>query len=248
MDREEIESLIARVAFNEIAAFNLLHQRVHAKLFLVCLRVLNVRAEAEDALQDTFLKIWRNASRYSVNGLSPMTWLIKIARNTSIDHLRARRKGQQDHDTPGHELLALGPDPEKSAVNASELKRLSTCLEQLEKDCAAAIRGVYLDGCTYVDMADRFSVPLNTMRTRLRRGLLCLRLSMSDVTVAGRYNGHTCKGRKPTAMAKADEVKRLKGEGIGATEIANRVGIGRASVYRILRAKENAAEELEGTG
>lgn len=52
------------------------------------------------------------------------------------------------------------------------------------------------------------------------------------------------KGRKPTAMAKADEVKQLQAEGIGATEIANRVGIGRASVYRILGATESAAEEF----
>ncbi len=54
---------------------------------------------------------------------------------------------------------------------------------------------------------------------------------------AGKY-----KGRKPTAMAKAAEVKQLQAQGVGATEIANRVGIGRASVYRILRAKESAAE------
>jgi DNA invertase Pin-like site-specific DNA recombinase len=54
------------------------------------------------------------------------------------------------------------------------------------------------------------------------------------------------KGRKPTAMAKADEVKQLQAEGIGATEIASRVGIGRASVYRILGAKESAAEGLGG--
>jgi RNA polymerase sigma-70 factor, ECF subfamily len=59
--------------------------------FGICLRVLGNRAEAEDALQDVFVKIWRNAERYQVNGLSPMTWLITIARNLSIDRLRARK-------------------------------------------------------------------------------------------------------------------------------------------------------------
>jgi len=53
--------------------------------------VLGNRAEAEDALQDVFVKIWHNADRYQVNGLSPMTWLITIARNLSIDKLRARK-------------------------------------------------------------------------------------------------------------------------------------------------------------
>ncbi len=63
------------------------------------------------------------------------------------------------------------------------------------------------------------------------------REGISKAKAAGKY-----KGRKPTAMAKADEVKRLQAEGIGATEIASRVGIGRASVYRILGATESAAK------
>jgi len=67
------------------------------------------------------------------------------------------------------------------------------------------------------------------------------REGIAKAKAAGKY-----KGRKPTAMAKADEVKRLQAEGIGATEIASRVGIGRASVYRILGAKESAAEGLGG--
>jgi RNA polymerase sigma-70 factor (ECF subfamily) len=70
------------------------------KLFGVRLRVLNKRAAAEDAIQDTFVKIWSNADRYNVIGLSPMTWLITIARNTSINRLRARNRGHQDIDTP----------------------------------------------------------------------------------------------------------------------------------------------------
>jgi DNA invertase Pin-like site-specific DNA recombinase len=63
------------------------------------------------------------------------------------------------------------------------------------------------------------------------------REGIAKAKAAGKY-----KGRKPTAMAKADEVKRLQEEGIGATEIASRVGIGRASVYRILGATESASE------
>ncbi len=65
------------------------------------------------------------------------------------------------------------------------------------------------------------------------------REGIAKAKAAGKY-----KGRKPTAMAKADEVKRLQAEGIGATEIASRVGIGRASVYRILGATQSAAEAV----
>tara|TARA_R110000850_G_scaffold15326_23_gene47913 strand:+ start:8999 stop:9604 length:606 start_codon:yes stop_codon:yes gene_type:complete len=67
------------------------------------------------------------------------------------------------------------------------------------------------------------------------------REGIAKAKAAGKY-----KGRKPTAMAKAAEVKRLQAEGIGATEIASRLGIGRASVYRVLGAKESASEGLDG--
>ncbi len=179
-DRTEIENLIARVAMKDRVAFDQLYDRVSAKLFGVCLRVLNKRAAAEDAMQDTFVKIWKNADRYSANGLSPMTWLITIARNTSIDRLRARKKGHQDIDTPGFELVAPGLNPEQAVVASSEASRLSGCLDTLEEDRAKAIRGAYLDGETYADLADRFGVPLNTMRTWLRRGLIALRECMSQ--------------------------------------------------------------------
>ena len=108
-DREEIERLIAQVALGDRAAFEALYDRVSAKLFGVCLRVLDTRAAAEDAMQDSFVKIWNNADKYNANGLSPMTWLITIARNTSIDRLRARKKGHQDVNTPGFELVTLYP-------------------------------------------------------------------------------------------------------------------------------------------
>lgn len=179
MDRKEIETLIARVALKDRAAFELLYDRVSAKLFGVCLRVLDKRAAAEDAMQDTFVKIWNNADRYRANGLSPMTWLITIARNTSIDRLRTRRKGHMDVDTPGLELVAPGPTPEQAVVAASEAARLSGCLDTLEEDKGAAVRGAYLDGQSYADLAQKFNVPLNTMRTWLRRGLISLRECMS---------------------------------------------------------------------
>ncbi|KIN63773.1 RNA polymerase sigma-70 factor [Sulfitobacter noctilucicola] len=178
-DREEIEELISRVAQKDREAFEALYDRVSAKLFGVCLRVLTKHAAAEDAMQDTFVKVWNNADRYRSNGLSPMTWLITIARNTAIDRLRARKKGHQTINKPGLELIAPEPSPEQFAVATSEAAKLSDCLNGLEADRGAAIRGAYLDGLTYADLAKRFDVPLNTMRTWLRRGLIALRACMS---------------------------------------------------------------------
>ena len=71
--RDEVERLLERVALRDRKAFSQLYDRTCAKLFGVCLRVLKSRAEAEDALQDVYLRIWDKAGLYRVNGLSPMT-------------------------------------------------------------------------------------------------------------------------------------------------------------------------------
>jgi len=167
----EIETMIAGVAMGDRAAFSELYAATSAKLFGVCLRVLKDRGEAEDALQDVYVKIWQQSGRYAANGLSPMTWLITIARNRAIDRLRAR-KAPAAGDEAIAEMPAPGPGPEASAVASGEAARIAGCIDELEAERAAALRGAYLEGETYAELAERFGVPVNTMRTWLRRSLM----------------------------------------------------------------------------
>jgi RNA polymerase sigma-70 factor (ECF subfamily) len=170
----EIEDLIARTARGERAAFLDLYDRTSAKLFGICLRVLDDRADAEEVLQETYVKIWRNADRYAANGLSPMTWLITVARNSAIDKRRSRGRGDRGLEAAA-ELPDGGPTPEAAAMAGSERARIVLCLSELEADRAAAVRGAYLQGLSYQELAERYGVPLNTMRTWLRRSLMKLR-------------------------------------------------------------------------
>ncbi len=174
----ELEVMIGRMALGDRAAFSALYAATSAKLFGICLRVLDNRAEAEDALQEVFVKVWHNAGRYQVNGLSPMTWMITVARNHSIDRLRARRTASGDMDEVA-ELADLTPGPEAQLIAASERGRIAGCLGTLEPDRADAVRRAYIVGETYADLADRYGVPLNTIRTWLRRSLLKLRECLS---------------------------------------------------------------------
>lgn len=178
---QDIEALLARVALRDRAAFEALYDATSARLMAVALGVLKTRPAAEDAMQDAFVKIWTHADRYQVNGLSPMTWLITIARNTAIDRLRRQRGGDTADIGDMEAVLASpNPGPERHAIAASDAARLARCFDELPEDRAAAIRGAYLHGQSYVELAERFETPLNTMRTWLRRGLAALRECMSD--------------------------------------------------------------------
>ena len=173
----DIETMIARIAMRDRAAFSALYDATSAKLFGVCLRVLNNRSEAEDALQDVYLRVWSKADSYAVTGHSPMTWLITVARNIAIDRLRrkGRAAGRAVEMDDMDRIPASIPGPEASAIESSERARMTVCLEQLDREKADSVRSVYLEGLTYQDLATRHDVPLNTMRTWLRRSLLKLK-------------------------------------------------------------------------
>jgi RNA polymerase sigma-70 factor (ECF subfamily) len=173
-DRKNIEILIGRIAIGDNAALAALYDATSGKLFSVCFRVLKNRSEAEDTLQDVYLRIWAIADRYAVTGHSPMTWLITVARNLAIDRLRARKAGHVGLDSVG-ELVEKSPGPEAASIAASEQRRISACFDELAPDRAVAVRAAYLDGATYQVLADQFDVPLNTMRTWLRRSLISLK-------------------------------------------------------------------------
>ncbi|SLN40131.1 sigma-70 family RNA polymerase sigma factor [Roseisalinus antarcticus] len=177
--RQDIEAMIARVSLGDRKAFAALYSATSAKLFGVALRVLNDRAEAEECTQEVFIRIWDAAGRYQSNGLSPMTWLITIARNRAIDRLRTRKTRPGDLGEAA-EVPSAGPGPEALAIAASDRERIVACMGTLPQDRAEAIRRVYLEGETYQELADRFSMPLNTIRTWLRRGLQKLRECLTE--------------------------------------------------------------------
>lgn len=176
---DQIEDLIARCGIGDRKAFETLYDSTSGKLFAVCIRVLGTDAAAEDAMQDAYIKIWKNADRFRVTGHSPMTWLITIARNTAIDRLR-RQRDHQDMADYDEVLAAPGATPEQSAIAASEAGRITQCLDALPDERRTAIRGAYLEGRSYAELAERAGVPLNTMRTWLRRGLIALRDCLSQ--------------------------------------------------------------------
>lgn len=106
-----LAELVARVGLRDRRAFAALYDATSPKLFALLLRLLKDRREAEDVLQDVFVKIWNNADRYLPDVASPAAWLNAVARNTAIDRLRARKPGTAGLDQAA-ELADAAPGPE----------------------------------------------------------------------------------------------------------------------------------------
>lgn len=175
---QDIEMLIACVALRDRKAFRQLYDLTSAKLFGVCLRILKNRNDAEDTLQEVYVKIWNKGDRFAQGRASGIAWLAAIARNQAIDHYRSR-KPVSDDITEREDIPADLPTPEASAVTNDDNKRLNDCLNELDENHAVAIKRTYLGGWSYQDAADELGIPLNTAKTWIRRSLLMLRDCMN---------------------------------------------------------------------
>ncbi|MCV9962479.1 sigma-70 family RNA polymerase sigma factor [Pararhizobium sp. BT-229] len=174
---DDISALIGRVSLKDRGAFSALYRQTSPKLFAICLRILRDRAEAEEALQEIYIKVWQRADRYAAGETNPVPWLSAIARNHAIDQLRARKPVANTIDE-AYDLADSAPDPEKSAIIKAEGRKIDNCMAELEADRADAVRKAYVEGLSYQELAELFGTPLNTMRTWLRRSLLKLRECM----------------------------------------------------------------------
>lgn len=171
MTADPISDLIAGVARADRIAFRTLYSQASAKLFGVCLRILKDRSEAEDAVQEVFTRVWLNARRFEAAKGRGMTWLIAIARNHAIDRLRARPAPAANADDEAIAVSDPEPGPEAKLVAMGEARRIADCFDTLDPARADAVRGAYLNGLSYEQLSQRHDVPLNTMRSWLRRGL-----------------------------------------------------------------------------
>ena len=174
-DREHLSRLLAQVAGGSQAAFAELYERTSAKLFGICLRILKDRNEAEDILQDVYVNVWRRADRFDPERASPITWLAVLARNCAIDRLRAQGPRQIETIDAALDIADDSEDAPTGLERQQDAARLTHCLGELEDKQRAVIRSAFFDGFTYSELAARLDVPLGTMKSWIRRGLMRLR-------------------------------------------------------------------------
>jgi len=174
--RAALSDALRRAGHGEKSALESIYRGTSAKLFGICLRILKDRQEAEDVLQLVYVSVWRRAGSFDPSRASPITWLATLARNRSIDRLRSlkRTRGFEPVDAAA-EIADERPDALAGLEAGENRKRLAGCIGELEDKTADAIRSAFFGGLTYSDLADRADVPLGTMKSWIRRGLMKLK-------------------------------------------------------------------------
>ena len=176
--------LIDRVAQRDEAALKALYDLTSSKLYGLSMRVVGKAEWAEDALQETFLQIWRNAGDYRASLSPPMAWLGLIARSRSLDYLR-RRSAERTHltdeidDAMSDTLEGDSPNPMDTTLASQQAWALHQCLGKLENRQREVVSLAYLRDLSHSELAQQLSLPLGTVKTWIRRGLDQLRTCMA---------------------------------------------------------------------
>ena len=176
-------ALVERALAGELDAFNELVLHYQDYLFAICVRVVNDREAANDAVQEAFFSAYRNLGRF--RGDSFRSWLTRIALNAATDVLRRRKRRPAD-PFPEWEDEAWQPPapesegPERVALRRNRSRVLAAALQQITDDQRMAIVLYDVEGYDYQEIADMTGVSLGTVKSRIHRGRLALRELLVD--------------------------------------------------------------------
>jgi len=174
-------ALLARMAARDQGALGELYDRHGRLLFGLILRILKDRSDAEEVLQEVFVRAWTRADTYSAALGTPAGWLIGIARNRAIDRLRTNvvRLRAVEQVTPAPPVHT----PETLTSMSERQREIREALTSLPAEQRHLIECAYFEGLTQSELAERFNVPLGTVKARVRAGLLALRSRLQRSTI-----------------------------------------------------------------
>lgn len=176
--------LLDQVAHSDAQALKRLYELTSGRLYGLALRVLREPAWAEDALQEAFMTVWRNAADYRASLSPPMAWLGLIVRSRALDALRRHAAhGQnltQELDESLTEALESDmPDPMQLGLASQQAQALHTCLTRLEHKQREVVSLAYLRELSHAELASQLQLPLGTVKSWIRRALDQLRTCMA---------------------------------------------------------------------
>jgi len=174
------EQYIARLQRQDQAVIGELYEAYSGALYGVVLRIVQSPELAQQVLQDTFLKAWRNGTSYDTSKGRLFTWLVNIARNTAID---ATRTAHFQHSKKTGTLDVLVHNPGGLSVNPEHIG-IREIVDRLDEKYRLLIELMYFQGYTQEEAAEETGIPIGTIKTRLRYAISELRRLFSEDAAA----------------------------------------------------------------
>ena len=161
------EELVPLLLNKEEKGFTLLYDMYSKSLFSVISNLISNRDDAEDVLQEVFIKIWKNIDTYTESKGRLYTWMLNIARNTSIDKLRSKGFNNSQKNLSSDNFVHLLDDSNK-LVNRIDTIGIREFVEKLKPKCIKLIDLLFFKGFTQQEVSEELSMPLGTVKTQNR--------------------------------------------------------------------------------
>ena len=164
------------VEVGDAEAFAVLYERHGRMAYSLAYRMMGEKQEAEDVVQEAFIKVWRSAGGYRVGRASVRTWILSIVRNSGLDHIRSRASRGRMRD----KVEASAPTSEPSDAFAeawrnTQQEQVREALNALPREQLKILEMAYFSGYTHAEIAEHLELPLGTVKGRMRLGLQKLR-------------------------------------------------------------------------
>lgn len=175
---EDQARLMSAIASGDSTALADLYDHFERPLYALGIRALGDRQRAEELVQDTILKVWRNASGFDAGKGELAAWIFTIARRSAVDIIRRDRRVPVPVDASLHD--AAEDDDSESAWRAWEI---ALTLSRLPEKQRQVVELGVIQGYTHVEIAERLGVPLGTIKTRIYAGLRALRARLEELEI-----------------------------------------------------------------
>ena len=170
------EELLGRVAQGDQAAFGELYDQIAPRVLGLVKRLLVDHAQSEEVTQEIFLEIWQTATRFEPARGGASTWIMTMAHRRAVDRIRASQAGRDRDQKIGIRDLAVDYDHVSETVEVRiEHERVKKAMSRLTELQREAVNLAYYGGFSHSEVAERLQIPLGTVKTRLRDGMIRLR-------------------------------------------------------------------------
>jgi RNA polymerase sigma-70 factor (ECF subfamily) len=170
----DLGALLGQVARGDESAFGEVYGQVCGHVFGVARSVLRDPAQAEEVAQEVWLEVWRDAARFDAGRGTAMTWVMTLAHRRAVDRVRSEQAAANREQRAARAEVAYDVVAETvtARLDAERVRRCLSALTDLQQE---SITLAYYRGCTYREVAGLLKVPVGTVKTRMRDGLIRLR-------------------------------------------------------------------------